>query len=72
MPKLLYTWYFEKFTASVTSSGHSALRHEVSRICTILILCQEVLAHEKSIFLNCAFSINNCNRCLAVAGSASG
>ena len=36
MPKLLYTWYFEKFTASVTSSGHSALRHEVSRICTIL------------------------------------
>ena len=35
MPKLLYTWYFEKFTASVTSSGHSALRHEVSRICTI-------------------------------------
>ena len=38
MPKLLYTWYFEKFTASVTSSGHSALRHEVSRICTILIV----------------------------------
>ena len=38
MPKLLYTWYFEKFTASVTSSGHSALRHEVSRICTILVL----------------------------------
>ena len=36
MPKLLYTWYFEKFTASVTSSGHSALRHEVSRMCTIL------------------------------------
>ena len=36
MPKLLYTWYFEKFTASVTSCGHSALRHEVSRICTIL------------------------------------
>ena len=36
MPKLLYTWYFEKFTASVTSSGHSALRHDVSRICTIL------------------------------------
>ena len=36
MPKLLYTWYFEKFTASVTSSDHSALRHEVSRICTIL------------------------------------
>ena len=38
MPKLLYTWYFEKFTASVTSSGHSALRHEVSRICTILAI----------------------------------
>ena len=38
MPKLLYTWYFEKFTASVISSGHSALRHEVSRICTILVL----------------------------------
>ena len=37
MPKLLYTWYFEKFTASVTNSGHSALRHEVSRMCTILI-----------------------------------
>ena len=37
MPKLLYTWYFEKFTASVTSSYHSALRHEVSRICTILL-----------------------------------
>ena len=36
MPKLLYAWYFEKFTASVTSSYHSALRHEVSRICTIL------------------------------------
>ena len=36
MTKLLYTWYYEKFTASVTSSGHSALRHEVSRICTIL------------------------------------
>ena len=36
MPKLLYTWYFEKFTASVTSSGHSALRHEVSRMCSIL------------------------------------
>ena len=32
MPKLLYTWYFEKFTGSVTSSGHSALRHDVSRI----------------------------------------
>ena len=28
MPKLLYTWYFEKFTASVTSSGHSALRQK--------------------------------------------
>ena len=41
MPKLLYTWYFEKFTASVTSSGHSALRHEVSRICTILLLCKK-------------------------------
>ena len=38
MPKLLYTWYFEKFTASVTSSGHSALRHEVSRMCTILCM----------------------------------
>ena len=38
MPKLLYTWYFEKFTASVTSSGHSALRHEVSRMCTILTM----------------------------------
>ena len=38
MPKLLYTWYYEKFTASVTSSGHSALRHEVSRICTILTI----------------------------------
>ena len=38
MPKLLYTWYFEKFTASVTSSGHSALRHKVSRICTILCI----------------------------------
>ena len=38
MPKLLYTWYFEKFTASVTSSDHSALRHEVSRICTILTM----------------------------------
>ena len=38
MPKLLYTWYFEKFTASVTSSDHSALRHEVSRICTILFI----------------------------------
>ena len=38
MPKLLYTWYFEKFTASVTSSGHSALRHEVSGMCTILHL----------------------------------
>ena len=36
IPKLLYTWYFEKFTASFTSSDHSALRHEVSRICTIL------------------------------------
>ena len=38
MPKLLYTWYFEEFTASVTSSGHSALRHEVSRMCTILFM----------------------------------
>ena len=38
MPKLLYTWYLKKFTASVTSSGHSALRHEVSRICTILLI----------------------------------
>ena len=41
------------------------------------ILCQEVLSHEKSrmfplFFLNCAFLINNCYRCLAVAGSASG
>ena len=36
MPKLLYTWYFEIFTASVTSSGHSALRHVVGRMCTIL------------------------------------
>ena len=35
---ILYTWYFEKITASVTSSGHSALGHEASRICTILIL----------------------------------
>ena len=38
MPKLLYTWYLKKITASVTSSGHSALRHEVSRICTILLV----------------------------------
>ena len=43
MPKLLYTWYFEKFTASVTSSGHSALRHEVSRMCTILHLAKFML-----------------------------
>ena len=38
MPKLLYTWYFEKFTGSVTSSGHSALRHEVSKMFTFLLL----------------------------------
>ena len=49
MPKLLYTWYFENFTASVTSSVHFALRHEVSRICTILTLTSDkdlkILAH---------------------------
>ena len=42
MPKLLYTWYFEKFTASGTSSSHSALRLEVSRICTILSICNKL------------------------------
>ena len=47
MPKLLYTWYFEKFTASVTSSGHSALRHEVSRMCTILTMSALTRGPEK-------------------------
>ena len=42
MPNLLYTWYFEKFTASVTSSGHSALRHVITcRMCTILYLAKK-------------------------------
>ena len=50
MPKLLYTWYFEKFTASVTSSGHSALRHEVSRICTILDMDDFAMTYGK--FMN--------------------
>ena len=45
MPKLLYTWYLKKFTASVTSSGHSALRHEVSRICTILYIDLKKVGH---------------------------
>ena len=52
MPKLLYTWYFEKFTGSVTSSGHSALRHEVSRMCTILFTLFIFLAFLSLIFIN--------------------
>ena len=36
MPKLLYMYCKNKITALVTSSGHSALRHEVSRMFTIL------------------------------------
>ena len=51
MSKLLYTWYFEKFTASVTSSGHSALRHEVSRICTILTYM--LLFHNVLYYIDC-------------------
>ena len=47
MPKLLYTWYFEKITASVTSSGHSALRHKASRICTILFLTKMIYSFFK-------------------------
>ena len=46
MPKLLYTWYFENFTASVTSSVHSALRHEVSRICTILDIVKRNMSNQ--------------------------
>ena len=49
MPKLLYTWYFEKFPASVTSRGHSALRHEVSRICTILYMCMTLSLYVRHI-----------------------
>ena len=57
MPKLLYTWYFEKFTASVTSSGHSALRHEVSRMCTILCI---------PIYVNSLFSLDTPYTCTYV------
>ena len=58
MPKLLYTWYFEKFTASVTSSGHSALRHEVSKMCTILNMPVMCFVNDR-----CTFSsfLTNCN-----------
>ena len=57
MPQLLYTWHFEKFTASVTSSGHSALRHEVSRICTILN--KDLSRSQESIFISqrCLFVV---------------
>ena len=53
MPKLLYTWYFEKFTASFTSSDHSALRHEVSRICTILTKANARLSFIKRNLKDC-------------------
>ena len=63
MPKLLYTWYFEKFTALVTSIGHSVLRREVSRMFTILI--NDVNCEHKIIYECHAFYVFYCLQTLA-------